>query len=245
VILHCIEQVNYLPVLAGFCKFELMSQYIQNLIEEGEHQQLDFKYQVTDAKKIARTVSAFSNTDGGRLLIGVKDNGRIAGIRSDEEYYMMESAAEIFCKPKVKFEAKTWNIRGKHVLEIIIQKKTSGEPVTTPDPDGNYKAYVRHVDTNLVADEILHTVWKCKSQNQGAYIHYSDAEKNLLDALESVSGQTLDELVHYTGLNKKLITDILINFVLADIIMLQPGIGGSRFILNEGFDQDDYKDKNG
>ncbi len=122
-----------------------MSQYIQNLIEEGEHQQLDFKYQVTDAKKIARTVSAFANTDGGRLLIGVKDNGRIAGIRSDEEYYMMESAAEIFCKPKVKFEAKSWNIRGKQVLEIIIQKKSSGEPVTAPDPDGNYKAYIRHV----------------------------------------------------------------------------------------------------
>ncbi|MGC9332002.1 MAG: helix-turn-helix domain-containing protein [Bacteroidales bacterium] len=221
-----------------------MSQYIQNLIEEGEHQQLDFKYQVTDAKKIARTVSAFANTDGGRLLIGVKDNGRIAGIRSDEEYYMMELAAEIFCKPKVKFEAKTWNIRGKQVLEIIIQKKTYSEPITAPDTDGNYKAYVRYVDTNLVADEILHTVWKRKSRNQGAYIHYSKAEKKILDALESVSGQTLDELLHYTGLNKKVITDVLINFVLADIIMLQPDIGGSRFILNEGFDHDEYKDKN-
>ena len=48
---------------------------IEALIEQGEHQQLDFKFEVSDSKKIARTLSAFANTDGGRLLIGVKDNG--------------------------------------------------------------------------------------------------------------------------------------------------------------------------
>ena len=60
---------------------------IEALIEQGEHQQLDFKFEVSDSKKIARTLSAFANTDGGRLLIGVKDNGAISGVRSEEEYY--------------------------------------------------------------------------------------------------------------------------------------------------------------
>ena len=45
---------------------------IEALIAQGEHQQLDFKFEVSDSKKIARTLSAFANTDGGRLLIGVK-----------------------------------------------------------------------------------------------------------------------------------------------------------------------------
>jgi predicted HTH transcriptional regulator len=49
--------------------------YIKNLIAEGEGQELDFKYHVSSASKIARTLVAFANTDGGRLLIGVKDNG--------------------------------------------------------------------------------------------------------------------------------------------------------------------------
>ena len=43
--------------------------YIQSLINEGEHQQQDFKYRVSDAMKLAKSVSAFANTDGGRLLI--------------------------------------------------------------------------------------------------------------------------------------------------------------------------------
>ena len=75
------------------------TEYIHTLIAEGEHQQQDFKFEISDARKIARTLSAFSNTDGGRLLIGVKDNGKIAGVRSEEEKYMIEAAANsIACR---------------------------------------------------------------------------------------------------------------------------------------------------
>ena len=66
------------------------TEYIHLLIAEGEHQRQDFKFEISDARKIAKTLSAFANTDGGRLLIGVKDNGKIAGVRSDEEQYMIE-----------------------------------------------------------------------------------------------------------------------------------------------------------
>ena len=81
-----------------------MNNYIRNLIEQGENQQLDFKFEITDSKKIARTLSAFSNSDGGKLLIGVKDNGNIAGIQSEEELHMIIGAADIYCSPPVKPE---------------------------------------------------------------------------------------------------------------------------------------------
>jgi predicted HTH transcriptional regulator len=137
-----------------------MSKHIFNLIDQGEHQHLDFKYQINDAKKIARSVSAFANTEGGRLLIGVKDNGRIAGIRSEEEFFMIESASEIFCQPSVKIEAIPWNIQGKYVLEVKIPIVREDSPVLAPDTEGKWKAYVRHKDMNLVADDILHPVWE-------------------------------------------------------------------------------------
>ena len=56
--------------------------YIEKLIEQGEHQHLDFKFAVNDSRKIARSLVAFANTTGGKLLIGVKDNGTIAGVRT-------------------------------------------------------------------------------------------------------------------------------------------------------------------
>ena len=57
--------------------------YLQSLISEGEHRQQDFKYKVQDAMKLAKSVSAFANTDGGRLLIGVRDDGHMSGVRSE------------------------------------------------------------------------------------------------------------------------------------------------------------------
>ena len=90
--------------------------YLQRLIAEGEHQRQDFKYEISDARKIARSLSAFSNTDGGRLLIGVQDNGRIAGVRSEEEIYMIEAAATSYCSPQVEIAMQTYTVEGKTVL---------------------------------------------------------------------------------------------------------------------------------
>ena len=69
--------------------------YIHALRVEGEHQQQDFKFEISDARKIAKTLSAFANTDGGRLLIGVKDNGKIAGVRSEEEVVLIEAGTTL------------------------------------------------------------------------------------------------------------------------------------------------------
>lgn len=83
---------------------------------------LDFKFEISDSKKIARSLVAFANTDGGRLLIGVKDNGVISGIRSEEEKHMIQTAAELYCQPQVDYYVKEWEINGKTVLEVIVPK---------------------------------------------------------------------------------------------------------------------------
>ena len=99
------------------------TEYIHALIAEGEHQQQDFKFEISDARKIAKTLSAFANTDGGKLLIGVKDNGKIAGVRSDEEQYMIEAAAGLYCSPEVNYTMQTYLVEGRSVLVVQIETK--------------------------------------------------------------------------------------------------------------------------
>ncbi|HKJ41014.1 MAG TPA: ATP-binding protein, partial [Sunxiuqinia sp.] len=100
----------------------IVSHYLSKLILEGEHQQQDFKYCISDARKIAKSLVAFANTNGGRLLIGVKDNGNIAGVRSEEEYYMVESAAKIYSKPEIDFSTRQHLVDKKTVLEVHIER---------------------------------------------------------------------------------------------------------------------------
>ena len=156
---------------------------IELLIEEGEHQQLDFKFEVSDSKKIARTLSAFANTDGGRLLIGVKDNGNISGIRSEEEYYMIEAASKMYTRPEVPFVATRWEVNGKTVLEVYIAPSPD-RPHTAPDKDDKYKAYIRVADENILANEVLMLAWQKKRQANGTLLKISKPVERLFAYLE-------------------------------------------------------------
>ena len=44
---------------------------LRKMIAEGEHLQQDFKYCINDSRKIARSLAAFANSNGGRLLLGI------------------------------------------------------------------------------------------------------------------------------------------------------------------------------
>jgi predicted HTH transcriptional regulator len=197
----------------------VQSFHIQNLIAEGEHQQLDFKFEITDARRIARTLVAFANTDGGRLLIGVKDNGAIAGMRSDEEFYMVESAAKMYCKPVVDFSLKEWTVKGKKVLEIIIPKSRE-RPHYAAHKDGKWLVYIRVGDQNLLANRILLKVWEKENQPKGVFLKFTATEKLLLDYLESNPSITLSKFSRLTGISRYKAENILVKFILLKTIQI-------------------------
>ena len=195
------------------------SHHIQNLIAEGEHQQLDFKFEITDARRIARTLVAFANTDGGRLLIGVKDNGAIAGMRSDEEYYMVESAAKMYCKPPVGFDLKEWTIAGKTVLEIIIRKSPL-KPHYAAHKDGKWMVYIRVADQNLLANRILLKVWEKEKLPKGVFLKFTQTEKLLLDYLQEHQTITLSRFQRMAGISRIRAENILVKFILLQTIQI-------------------------
>lgn len=156
--------------------------YIYELIAQGEHQQQDFKFEISDARKIARSLSAFANTDGGRLLIGVKDNGKIAGIRSEEEAYMIGTAANLYCSPKIEYTLQAHHIEGRTVLEVIISAGKQ-KPYRVKEEDKKNYAYIRVKDENILATPVHLKVWQMERSAQGAFIQFSKEEQILLDYL--------------------------------------------------------------
>lgn len=196
-----------------------MSTHIQQLIAEGEHQQLDFKFEITDARRIARSLVAFANTDGGRLLIGVKDNGAIAGVRSDEEFYMLESAASLYCRPPVKFSSREWNINGKTVIEIIIPKSLE-KPHAAAHKDGKWMVYVRVADQNLLANRILLKFWEKEKQGRGVHLKFTDKEKLLLEYLEQNPHITVSKFCRIAGISRSRAEGILVKFLLLRTIRI-------------------------
>ena len=210
---------------------------IRALIAEGEHQQLDFKFEISDARKIARTLSAFSNTYGGRLLVGVKDNGRISGIRSDEEYYMVGSAASLYCKPEVQFQSQIHTLGGKSILEIYIPP-IDQKPVYAKDENNRWMAYRRVADESMLADIVQLRIWtgqqnKEDGKGEGQLLEYTRKEQILLSTLESAPGSTLKSLRSDTGFNRNELVNLMTKLVQFDVVELKVIDGVSGFSLRE------------
>lgn len=213
-----------------------MSTYLHKLIARGEHQQQDFKYCINDSKKIAKSLVAFANTDGGRLLIGVKDNGKIAGISSDEEYYMIESAAKIYSKPAIDFTTRQWKIEGKTVLEIGIEPGEE-KPYFAKDENGKWLSYIRVADENFLAHRIQIEAWKKQKSSKGICFTYSDDERFLINYLQNYPYVSFSKFMRLAEITRKKATEILSNFVVIDIIRIHTGEEGTLFSLNEDFDR--------
>jgi predicted HTH transcriptional regulator len=196
-----------------------VNKYIKNLIAEGEHQRLDFKFEISDSKKIARTLVAFANTEGGKLLVGVKDNGVIAGVRSEEEFFMIEGAASMYCRPELPFKSKEWVVDGKLVLEFSIDRSPE-KPHLAPDKEGNWKAFVRVKDQNIVASKTLLKLWQAQKKNEAVSIRYREQEVILLHYLADNNHITLSGFSRLAGIPRFLAEKILINFILLDIIYM-------------------------
>jgi predicted HTH transcriptional regulator len=136
---------------------KLDEDFVNLLIKENEGLKLEYKQQISSQEKIAKTLSAMSNTAGGMILIGISDQRKIIGIDPEEERYMIAAANESFCMPKANLDLHVISIdpdnlyeEEKYVLLVIVHA-TQGEPVSVKLPDGSLKIYRRVGDKSLAS----------------------------------------------------------------------------------------------
>ena len=188
------------------------TQYIHQLVAEGEHDHQDFKFEISDARKIARSISAFANTGGGRLLVGVKDNGKIAGVRSEEEIYMIEAAASMYCQPQVEITTHTHIVEGRTVLKIDIEEAGT-KPVFALDEENKPKAYIRIADENILASPVHLKVWQHAKKERGALLTFTEREQNLLDILKEHELLTLNQCCKRSKTSRQTTCNLLADFI--------------------------------
>ena len=193
--------------------------YLQSLIKEGEHQQQDFKYRVSDAMKLAKSVSAFANTDGGRLLIGVRDDGHMSGVRDEEEIYMMHQAAYRYCRPQASIKFDTYHVEGRTVV-IATVPPSDRRPVCAIDEEGRQRAYIRIADENIVASPVHLAIWRESQNPQGAIMTYTDTVSKLINTLQG-RHLTLNQLVRYADTPRHKVITILARLIRFHVAQLE------------------------
>jgi len=193
---------------------------IRKLILEGEGTTLDFKNSITSCEKISKTLVAYANNKGGRLLIGVADDGRIVGVKSeDEEKYMINKAAGFFCKPALEPTFEEVYIDDKIVLVVEIAESDM-KPHYALGEDKKWWVYIRVKDKSVLASKIVVDVLKRENKGEGTFLEYSSKEKALLEYLEENERITAREFSNMLNLSRRRSYRILVNLVLSGIIRI-------------------------
>ena len=191
---------------------------IKQYLIDGEGETLDYKQEISSASKIAKTMVSFANNKGGVLLVGVRDNRSIAGIRSEDEKYMLDLAASFYCKPEIELELEEHNIGGKVILECTVPEGKF-KPYSAKGEDGKWWVHIRNKDKSLLASKIVVDVLKRQSSNKGTLIKYGKNEEALLKYLEDNDRITLQQFRKMVNISKWRASKILVNLISAGVIL--------------------------
>jgi predicted HTH transcriptional regulator len=191
---------------------------LKRLILEGEGVSLDFKKTITSCEKIAKTMVSFANNKGGKLLIGVLDDGTIKGVKSeDEERYMITRAAHFFARPALDPIFEEVYVDDKVVLIVEIEPSTTKPHYALAD-DGKWWVYIRVKDKSVLASKIVVDVLKRSDESQGVLIEYSSKEKALLEYLDINDRITVRQYCELLNMSRRRAQRILVTLVLSGVI---------------------------
>ncbi len=125
-------------------------------IAAGEHKGLEFKTQLPQRSQIAKTVIAFANTGGGKIVLGVDDQRQIIGLKDTDIFELQDRISSIIadsCSPALLPELYTVNLSGQLVLVIEVFRG-SAPPYYLKKEGPEQGVYVRLGATTRRADRV-------------------------------------------------------------------------------------------
>lgn len=126
-----------ISLLKSRVEIEMLNRQIEEIARkdlEGESRQVEFKDQIPDKiRKLAKEIAAFASTDGGRIYLGVNDDGRIDGIDEsqmisfDRLQQGIASITSDLVKPALSVKVEQYRVGDKVIVQINVPK--GSEPV--------------------------------------------------------------------------------------------------------------------
>ena len=101
------------------------SESLNAMIIKGENEHTEFKYDLDkNSNEFLESVVSFANTDGGSILLGVNDEGRIVG--SLEDFVKMEKRINGLinnrCEPNIPIKIESVNLEGNPIIVVRVDE---------------------------------------------------------------------------------------------------------------------------
>ena len=121
----------------------------------GESKNIEYKSEVPDkSDKYMKTIIAFANTQGGKLLVGVDDKKhQIIGVDDSKLFQIMDSLANAIsdsCEPQIVPDIEPLTVDGKNIIVISIEPGKN-RPYYIKSKGKDASVYIRVAGTSRLA----------------------------------------------------------------------------------------------
>jgi len=227
------EELEFYLQHTGAVQISGMSrQDLKNLISTGESSFLEFKHKVASPEKLAKEIAAFANTNGGKILIGVADNGDMVGVESYmEEEFWITQAAEDCCIPVPTITIELISFSGTDILLIDVPE--SDEKPIYVKGKKHRVVYARRDDESVVASDEMVEVLKKSSSDEGVTFEYGENERLLFRFLNEYSDITVERFSILINKTTYTTAKILVNLVSAGVLDLFEKDGVAHYTFSK------------
>lgn len=213
-------------------------QELTQLASLGEGRMLEFKRRVPRPERITKELIAFANTTGGRLLLGVDDDGSVVGVRdAEEEEFALRRALNNHSDPPLSFNTERVPITNKRDVIIVHVPESPAKPhflVTNGSAPPTRTAYVRVEDKSVEASREAVSLMRNADGTAQVTFEFGEKELMLMRYLDTYGRITVEQFASLAHISARRASRTLILLTRANILRLHAGHKDDYFTLAYG-----------
>ncbi len=212
---------------------------LKRYVSFGEGTYIEFKRRVPAPERIAKEVIALANARGGKVFVGVDDDGTIRGVRDvEEERFALRQALDAHTDPPVPFEIEAVPVTPKReVLVVDIPESREKPHYLVGVENGNGKArtaYVRVADQSIEASREAVRLMKHERDPHDVRFEFGDKERVLMRYLDRHEQITVETFARLVDIPKRRASQTLVLLAKANLLRLHPDEKADYFTLAYG-----------
>lgn len=210
--------------------------HLRELIAGGESTTVEFKRKFTSADKIARELIAFANTAGGRLLIGVDDDGTVVGVESEKEAIAEVEAAAGLVVPPLDLSIDIVELEWRDIVVITVADSETKPHRLISDDAGEKpherKAFIRQGENSIQASKEMARILALQNPTAPPVtVSIGDRERRLFTYLENHQRASVHDFARLVNISRRRASQILVRLVRAGVLHIHTDASGDYYTL--------------
>jgi predicted HTH transcriptional regulator len=209
---------------------------LKRYVSFGEGFYIEFKRRTPQPERLAKEVIAFANARGGKLFVGVDDDGTVRGVKDvEEERFVIRRALDEHCDPPVEVAIEAVPVtRKREVIVVDVPESPEKPHYLVGQANGDARArvpYVRVADQSIEASREAVRLMKHERNPKDVRFEFGDKERTLMRYLDRHEQITVEAFARLVDIPRRRASQTLVLLAKANLLRFYPDEHADYFTL--------------